>query len=229
MDDVCPEGCGASQGPSGTVTLSEFTMLLANLTYYDISHVHGANLPTTFGPPGSAGTAQHFSYRNGLAGGDCSWHLEPPVAYKKFLVEVHNAHGNCSTDTDCGSHETCGASFVETKPVYGTCGDPGGYLNAHTNCIAGSTGYPFFCETYHDLHACSGKYQESGYSNTVTDIENVCGCSDYDDDLGIPSSFPCINKNQLWVNEAYQWIEYIKRGCTNCYSFPYDDSTSTFT
>lgn len=228
IGDVCPDGCSASQGPSGTVTLSEFTMLTANLTYYDISHVHGANMPTAFGPRGVE-TDTGDSYRNGVAGGeDCSWHFEPPAEYKKYLVEVTNAHGSCSIDTDCDQHETCGASFLEKNPVYGTCGHLAGYLNAHTNCIAGSTGYPFYCETYHDLYACAGKYQESGYSNSVTDGENVCGCSDYDD-LGLPSSFPCINENQLWLDEAYKWIEYIKKGCQNCYSFAYDDSTSTFT
>lgn len=224
MDDVCPDGCGANQGPSGTVTLSEFTMLAANLTYYDISHVHGANMPTTFGPPGG----ESETFRNGVAGGDCSWQFQPPDKFKKYLIEVKNAHGNCATDADCDYHEACGASFVQEKPVYGTCGDLEGYLNAHTNCIAGSTGFPFYCEKYHDLYACAGKYQESGYSNTVTDSNHVCGCSDYKD-LGIPSSFPCINTNQLWLDEAYKWIEYVKAGCPNCYSFAYDDSTSTFT
>ncbi|CAM9693126.1 unnamed protein product, partial [Pylaiella littoralis] len=168
MNDVCPDGCNASQGPSGTVTLFEFTVLLSNLSYYDISNVHGANLPATFGPPDSE-TVPEDPYRNGVAGKhDSSWHFEPPEQYKKYLIEVINAHGSCSIDTDCDQHETCGASFSQEEPLHGTCGDLTGYLNAHTNGIAGSTGYPFYCDTYHDLYACAEKYQESGYSNSVT-------------------------------------------------------------
>ncbi|CAN0243200.1 unnamed protein product [Ectocarpus sp. 6 AP-2014] len=230
-DEACPDGCSASVGAAGTVTLSEFTMLASpTLTFYDISHVHGANIPTVFGPHSSKGKDAHDPYRNGVAGGDCSWAFEPPEEYRKYLIEVKNAHGTCLQDDECdvAQREVCGASLKGDTPVYGTCGELFGYLNAHTNCIAGSLGYPFYCEVYHDLYGCSGQYCESGYSESVTGGENVCGCSHYDD-MGIPSSFPCVNTNPLWVDKAYQWIHYIKRGCTSAYEYAYSDSTSTFT
>ncbi|CAM9865611.1 unnamed protein product [Ectocarpus sp. 12 AP-2014] len=229
MDEACPGGCSASKGAAGTVTLSEFTML-ANpmLTYYDISHVHGANIPTTFGLPASPKIDTGDPYRNGVAGEDCSWLFEPPVEYRKYLIEVKNAHETCSRDDECGEVDVCGASFEGEAPVYGKCGELFGYLNAHTNCIAGSLGYPFYCEVYHDLYGCAGQYGESGYSESVKSNENVCGCSDYDD-LGIPSSFPCINSNPLWNDKAYKWVHYIKQGCPSAYEYAYSDSTSTFT
>ena len=224
IDEACPTGCGPGVGAVGTLTLSEFTMLFENLTYYDLSHVHGANIPTSFGPP----TASHNSYRNGVAGGNCSWVFEPPAQYRKYLIEVKDAHGTCSRDGDCESGQMCGASFVDDTPVYGTCGKLFGYLNAHTNCIAGSQGYPFDCETYHDLFACSGRWSESGYSENVSNSENVCGCIDYAD-MDLESSFPCINSNPLWVDIAYPWVDYIKRACPSSYEFPFSDATSTFT
>ena len=229
VEEACPDECSASVGAAGTITLSEFTMLAnPTLTFYDISHVHGANIPTAFGPRDSNDSDD--PYRNGVAGGDCSWAFEPPAEYRKYLIEVKNAYGTCLHDDECDvdQREVCGVSFKGETPVYGTCGELFGYLNAHTNCIAGSLGYPFYCEVYHDLYGCSGQYYESGYSESVTGGENVCGCSHYDD-MGIPSSFPCINSNPLWVDKAYQWIHYIKRGCTSAYEYPYSDSTSTFT
>ena len=227
MGDACPDGCSASKGPSGTVTLAEFTMLAnPTLTYYDISLIHGANIPTSFGPTNAV--VHDDRYRNGVAGGECSWRMEPPEEYRKYLIEVKNAHGSCLQDGECDAGEVCGASFAGDTPVYGTCGELFGFLNANTNCIEGSVGYPFDCKKYHDLYACSGQYGESGYNEGVTSVESVCGCSDYSD-LGIPSSFPCINSNPIWEEKAYKWIEYLKAACPSSYGFPFDDSTSTFT
>jgi len=227
IDEACPGGCSASKGPSGTVTLAEFTMLAnPTLAYYDISNVHGANIPTSFGPTNAV--EGNDIYRNGVAGGECSWEFEPPEEYRKYLIEVKNAHGSCSSDDECYAGEVCGASFSGDTPVYGTCGELFGYLNSHTNCIAGSHGYPFFCEDFHDLYGCAGQYSESGYSMGVTSAEHVCGCSDYSD-LGIPSSFPCVNSNPLWTEKVLPWIMYVKEGCPSSYVFPFDDSTSTFT
>lgn len=227
LEEACPDGCGANKGPAGTVTLAEFTMLAnPTLAYYDISNVHGANIPMKFGPSSSL----ENTYRNGVAGGDCSWVFEPPEEYRKYLIEVKNAHRSCSQDDECDADqgEVCGASFVGDRPVYGTCGVLFGYLNAHSNCIEGSVGYPFFCEKYHDLYGCSGQYSESGYSQSVTSAEHVCGCSDYSD-LDIPSSFPCVNSNPFWIDIAYPWIEYVKKGCPSTYEYAFSDSTSTFT
>lgn len=225
IHDACHAGCGAHKGPAGTVTLVEFTMLAnPTLAYYDVSHVHGANIPTTFGPSFSV----ENSYRNGVAGGDCSWTFDPPEKYRKYLIEVKGGSGRCDRDDECDFGEVCGASFADDKPVYGTCGQLFGYLNAHTNCIEGSQGYPFYCEIYRDLFACAGQYSESGYSPSVTGSENVCGCSEYTD-LGLESSFPCINSNPLWVDKALPWIDYVKRGCVSAYEYAFSDSTSTFT
>ncbi|CAM9260471.1 unnamed protein product [Sphacelaria rigidula] len=159
--------------------------MLANptLAYYDISNVHGANIPTSFGPTNAV--EGDGPYRNGVAGGECSWRMEPPEEYRKYLIEVKNAHGSCSHDDECDGGEVCGASFVGDTPVYGTCGELFGFLNAHTNCIEGSQGYPFDCQKYRDLFGCSGQYGESGYSQSVTSAEHVCGCSDYGE-LNIP-------------------------------------------
>lgn len=118
MDTACPDGCGPGLGATGTLSLAEFTMLTTELTYYDVSHVHGANIPLQFGPSSSV----ENSYRNGVVGGDCSWAFEPPQKYRKYLIEVKEAHGSCSQDDECDSGEVCGAAFSDNTPVYGTCG-----------------------------------------------------------------------------------------------------------
>ena len=228
LDDACLGGCTASKGPSGTVTLSEFTMLAnPTLVYYDISLIHGANIPTSFGPTNSV-VKENDPYGNGVAGSECSWEFEPPEEYRKYLIEVKNAHGSCSRDDQCDAGEVCGASLKGDTPVYGTCGELFAFLNAHSNCVAGSQGYPFYCNVYRDLYGCSGKYSVSGYSESPMDIESVCGCSDYED-LGIVSAYPCQNTNPIWEEKAYKWIKYLKAGCPSSYGFPFDDSTSTFT
>lgn len=227
MDDACPGGkCMPYQGPTGTVTLAEFTMLKEGVTYYDVSNIHGISVPTSIGPKDAPPNSESGPYREGTAG-ECLWEFEPPSKFRSYLLEVKHSHGKCSDDDDCDQHEVCGASFGHGPPVYGTCGDFFGYLNAHSNCIAGSTGYPFFCETYHDMYACAGVYTQSGYSN-IEGGPGVCGCRDYED-LGIVSAYPCQNTNSLWEENAYKWIHYIKKGCPTGYAFQYDDATSTFT
>ena len=225
MDDACPGGkCRSFQGPIGTVNLAEFTMLKEGTVFYDVSNIHGVSIPTSMGP--RDGISIKHTYRDGIAG-ECSWDFNPPERYRKYLVEVKRSHGDCEKDEDCGHLQVCGTSLESGEPNHGTCGEFFGYLNAHSNCIAGSTGYPFFCEKYHDLYACSGIYSQSGY----TDAEGgpgVCGCSEYDD-LNIVSSYPCHNTNPLWEEKAYKWIHYIKKGCPSAYEFQFSDSTSTFT
>lgn len=225
MNNSCPDGeCKPFQGPTGTVTLAEFTILTEGLTYYDISNIHGLNIPTSMGP--IEPRKDDDPYREGVAG-NCSWTFEPLQDYEIYLIEVKNSHGYCSTNDDCEQHEVCGTLLEGSESIHGTCGEFYGYINAHSNCIAGSVGYPFFCETYRDLYGCAGMHAESGYSN-IQGGSSICGCSDYED-LDISSSFPCVNSNPLWIEKAYKWIHYLKKGCPSAYVYPYDDSTSTFT
>jgi hypothetical protein len=39
----------------------------------------------------------------------------------------------------------------------------------------------------------------------------------------------CGNTNSLWTTDVLPIISWIKEACPTCYSFPYDDPTSTFT
>lgn len=227
MKDICPEGkCKAFQGPTGTVTLAEFTMLKEGITYFDVSNIHGVSTPTSMGPTDKSGARENDLYREGTPG-DCSWNFIPPIDYRTYLIEVKNPTSSCSTDDQCQQDQVCGSYFENGSPLYNVCGTFFGYMNAHTNCIAGSVGYPFFCENYHSLYACSGMYSQSGYSN-IDNGPGVCGCIDYED-IEVRPSFPCKNTNPLWEDKAYRWIQYIKKACPSAYTYQYDDSTSTFT
>jgi len=60
-----------------------------------------------------------------------------------------------------------------------------------------------------------------------------CGCANWQDVLSsssVPSStLPCVNSNPVWTNTVQPTLQYIKAGCPNCYTYPYDDFSSTFT
>lgn len=227
IGDVCPGGkCKPYQGPSGAVTLAEFTMLREGAVYFDVSNIHGISIPTSMGPREGDKSSDIDPYREGVAG-ECPWVFDPPEQYRIYLIEVKHAHGKCSVDTDCDQDEVCGSSYGNGPPEYGVCGEFYGYVSAHENCVSGSTGWPFFCETYRDLFGCAGMYAQSGYSN-IEDSPSICGCSDYED-LDIVSAFPCVNSNPLWIEKVYKWVHFIKKGCPTSYIFAFDDSTSTFT
>ncbi|KAG8872197.1 hypothetical protein FRB97_007890 [Tulasnella sp. 331] len=43
------------------------------------------------------------------------------------------------------------------------------------------------------------------------------------------STAQCVNNNPTWTADILPTLEFLKKACPNCYTFPYDDFSSTFT
>jgi len=93
----------------------------------------------------------------------------------------------------------------------------------------------------HDFYLCNAGAAQSGYQAATT-YPNACGCANWDT-LGIATpTTQCkgtgvtsytatttgIGFNSAWINEVLPRVKWIKQGCPTCYSFQYDDPSSTF-
>jgi hypothetical protein len=106
---------------------------------------------------------------------------------------------------------------------------------------------------FSDFLGCDGT-DGSCYNNNAD--SNCCGCPNWSTSIGtliasrlffcqtVPSFNTCFlgtkyvptgadatcgNTNSQWIKEIMPVITYLKEACPSCYSFPYDDPTSTFT
>jgi len=97
-------------------------------------------------------------------------------------------------------------------------------------------GYPFNCSeplpyapghTLNDLYGC---YGGSCYGSNPSDT--CCGCANWDKELPkglVPNNTQqCGNINPFWRSTVYTTVYWIKLACPGCYTFPYDDPSSTF-
>ncbi|KZP03029.1 hypothetical protein FIBSPDRAFT_969378 [Athelia psychrophila] len=82
--------------------------------------------------------------------------------------------------------------------------------------------------------SASAPAYEAGFSSaTAVTCKNCCGCANWQDVFNstlVPSStIKCNNTSPAWAEIVQPTLQYIKEGCPNCYTFPYDDMSSTFT
>ncbi|ACH46762.1 putative thaumatin/PR5-like protein [Feldmannia species virus] len=230
FDSHCRGGeCMPWRGPGGSVTKVEFTFIPNGIDYYDISVIEGVNLPVTMSPDSGDKDLEN-KYICGVAGGDCSWDFKPDHDLEKYLTLVTaNGDGStCETTVDCPrAGDVCGTYDKE----HGVCGELNGFSSAHSNCIAGATGYPFHCELYGDAISCSGRYHLSGYNAHVytSSDHRVCGCPDWEE-MGVnaPPVSPCRSSDETWEERSLPFLIFLKRGCPSAYEFAYSDMTSTF-
>ncbi|CAM9882545.1 unnamed protein product [Pylaiella littoralis] len=228
LEDVCPDtGCKPWAGPSGSVTKVEFTFLtgLESVDFIDVSLVDGgASLPVSMKPEGfEPPESIPFAYP-----GHCSWDFNPGEEFM-YLVEVRDAHGECSSREECPGSGVRGVSFAALEPAYGTCGQHVGWTNALANCLHGSTSPKFQRDDYFDVYACRGAWGESGYTPGLLESEQmrVCGCTTFSDIAGLSLAFPCENSDDIWTEVALPWITFLKNGCPSTFTWPYDDSVSS--
>lgn len=111
-----------------------------------------------------------------------------------------------------------------------------------TSITTCATDYPATgtSNTYTQLLACSGNAATSCF-NVSSSNTSCCGCVNWQT-LGITvptdgTIVPqCTYPNAYWVGSTklsapgvLPFVTWTKQGCTSCYSYPYDDKTSTFT
>ena len=173
------------------------------------------------------------------------------------LPECNTTSGlcECGDDDDCPAGQFCGTQFLNGKVpgLAKLCGTFVGWWTADDICGSGVLGTsgsygPLDCTasitdgdgstdtTLTDLFGCTGSNAASCY-NTSSSNSNCCGCATWPTPAANPlgSDWPpqttlqCDAQNPTWASAAQPWLGYLKKSCPTAYTYPYDDSTSTFT
>jgi len=176
--------------------------------------------------------------------GASNWNPIPPSVYYQWVKPSSTL---CTKDSDCAAGNVCGLSNQPgaTPQWKLNCGKKIGYWTANAVCAMDPTNLlqglgPFQCTTtlnnggiltsVGSLQGCNGA-SGSGYSPGAS--TTVCGCEDWYKVLGAGAVPPqstqnCTNSNPLWQTYILPTLTWVKRVCPSCYTFPYDDQSSTF-
>jgi hypothetical protein len=230
--------CGANGcGSSGAVTLAEFTLVKYGSDFYDISIINGINLAMTMTPNNGAGSDDYTCKGAGQVLDGNTWHFNAPS--NDFVwVSLESPLQQCNSDGDCGNGFVCGLSRNPAGNVFvKSCGTKLGYWSANQVCgMNGGMGAPFNCQMASGINGwnlenyllCSGgtpSCYQPGADSTC------CGCANWWQ-IGVPqvsaNSGTCKNSNPFWTANVLPNLMFMKQGCPKCYTFPYDDITSTF-
>ncbi|KAG9030595.1 hypothetical protein FRB95_003794 [Tulasnella sp. JGI-2019a] len=245
---VCDtSGCGTT-GPYG---LAEFNLAQVGTDFYDVSIIAGVSVPISITPNtvDSTNVVAGNPYACGNPGspnpdtatlGASSWGLTPPSnVYQWVTPPSLTSLTTCTSNSACPSGQTCGVIF-QSSTFKEVCGYLSGYwsegaicgFNSPTslfNCAQSVTNGPY-TTTISAFQGCGGT-SGSCYSGGAD--TNCCGCANWNNVLGtnyVPASTAqCVNNNPTWTADILPTLEFLKKGCPNCYTFPYDDFSSTFT
>jgi len=252
---ICRDkSCALTAGAVGPHTRAEFTFDPAHVDFYDISLMHGANVPMSMIP--SCGKVEAGdSYSCGPAGSvtgsntlsKCTYGYNAISDSSNILFVAAPDLSNlqsCSSDSQCNTAASglrCGLAAgrdptgLPTADVVKVCGKVVGMWSSDEVCVYTAGQYaadPYTCNkgvshgTYTDLYGCSGAYVSSGYQPNQP-VDTVCGCYNWE---SAPSDAQkCVAANPEWLTVAYPWVKMIKDMCPTAYSYAYDDMTSTFT
>ncbi|KZP16615.1 hypothetical protein FIBSPDRAFT_934523 [Athelia psychrophila] len=238
-------GCGVAAGP---YAIAEINLVVQGSDFYDVSAIAGASIPVSITPDNvnSASLDASNPYTCGAPGsvkpttgmGASTWDFTAPSVEYQWVTPSSSSPATCTADSDC-SGESCG--LVYTSGVFGlVCGALSGHWTAGGVCgINGGTTYMdcasaltngAYTGTNSAFYGCgdtSGSCYQPGADTAC------CGCANWQDVLSsgsVPSStLPCVNSNPVWAKTVQPTLQYIKAGCPNCYTYPYDDFSSTFT
>ena len=176
-----------------------------------------------------------------------TWSITPPSAsYVATLPPPDGPALPCSTDADCEGSLVCGLAFTAAAqpPLSLQCGTAAGFWSSPQVCGLDSTlsTPPFNCAN----PVAAGPTSTStvwDYAGCLPPIASCftpgapatcCGCSTWEGVAGVvvpPASITgqCYNTNEEWTRLMLPQLTFLKAGCGSCYTFPYDDKTSTFT
>lgn len=180
----------------------------------------------------------------------------PSATYN--LLSPTGLGGTCTGGTGCPAQQACGYTVAALQQGTATyqlqCGQRIGYLtaaaiwalNPNANPDApfpfttvfdkdqsptvpypNTNGWPLSAFLECPGPGSTGPYQfTSGYDSSSV-FASTCGCSDW---TGIAyETQTCQVQNSAWVNRVLPKITWLKSGCPTCYSYQYDDMSSTFT
>ena len=189
------------------------------------------------------------------------------TAYYQFVSTVTpRQNTGCTSSSACTtSGYKCGydANAIDngTSSDYVTsCGQHLAWLSANAvwalNTSTASNTAPFhFTGSYTDAASAVIQYNQlftctaptvSGYSSPITDVSQVCGCTNWGDTaltaasgdasftaaVAAPASACTANNtvtgSYLWTDYVLPSIAWLKKSCPTCYTYPFDDKSSTF-
>lgn len=84
------------------------------------------------------------------------------------------------------------------------------------NCNPGESGT---INTGYGPYKCNGK-------SMYTESANTCGCTNWNG-IATPTQ-NCSSNNPAWDSRVKPFIEFMKKACPTCYSYPYDDKASSY-
>ncbi|KZT55695.1 hypothetical protein CALCODRAFT_342433 [Calocera cornea HHB12733] len=239
-------GCGTT-GPYG---LAEFNLAVSGSDFYDISIISGVSVPLSITPEVIDSTNTNGNpYTCGNPGspnpdiatlGASSWNLQPPSNTYQWVTPSSLSNlQTCTSNSNCPSGQVCGVIF-NSGQFQEVCGYLSGYWSEGAICGFNTPTSLFPCQqtvvngpyttTISGFQGCAGT-SGSCYSGGAD--ANCCGCANWNNVLGtqyVPASTAqCVNNNPTWDNDILPTLEFLKQACPNCYTFPYDDFSSTFT
>jgi hypothetical protein len=256
---LCGSGsCSFASGPTGPVSLVEYTLSATGPDYYDVSLISGSNVPVMMSPTPAAANPGSLTTRKATAGAGadsnpffcgvpgnifkdqglpaCSWQFSPPSNLAAYAPAVAPGGAACTSSSSCPQGQVCGLTLnLAVNTTSQTCGTQLGWWTANGVCQVTGNGYnsvgaPVNCTTSSnvDLYNCTGTNATSCYNSAATNT--CCGCPSWP---GVRSLMTCVSTNPNWTAAAMpwaqQWAQLVKDACPTAYSFPFDDGTSTFT
>jgi len=239
------EGCSVFAGPINT---AEFTFSKSGTDFYDVSIIAGLNVPMLFAPKLTTATySSDHPYQCGVPGAtsnsngqwQSSWKFDAPSVYNNWVSEGGD---DCTSDSHCTNGDICGLSSVvgRTPQLKLTCGKSQGYWSANAVCAQDAEfGAPFHCKQaledgnkgleLDNLIRCDSDIPSCYQPNAPS---TCCGCVNWNNEFGAdvsPSSTQqCSGSNPTWNELVLPQLKWLKAGCPTCYTYPYDDMSSTF-
>eukprot|EP00475_Leptophrys_vorax_P035768 TRINITY_DN593_c0_g1_i2.p1 TRINITY_DN593_c0_g1~~TRINITY_DN593_c0_g1_i2.p1 ORF type:complete len:391 (-),score=95.60 TRINITY_DN593_c0_g1_i2:35-1207(-) len=232
------DGCASSGG----VTLTEFTLSKYGTDFYDVSIINGVSVPMEMVPNVQGGKDDYTCRGAGSKADGYNWNFNPPSNDYVWVTLESNLR-SCNSDNDCsalGSEFVCGTSRNPAGNIFKkSCGKKLGYWSADQICgMNPNQGAPFNCQVPStdagsglrmvDYLLCRNGISSCYAANAPS---NCCGCADWWE-IGIPevssNSTRCRNKSNFWNSQVLPTLKFLKQGCPKCYTYPFDDMTSTF-
>jgi carbon monoxide dehydrogenase subunit G len=247
-------GTAGSSSAQGSLSAADWGMA----THIKQSPVTGIAAPYSTGiQTGSAKSTAYYHYiqspTDGRVGVGCASQADPvnycgtldsvPTAASNYVCgyDANAVNNGTSSDyqTSCGAHLawlSANAIFALNASTTSNAA-PFPYSTTYTTSAAGTV-------SLSSLYLCNNSTNQSGYA--VEDASIACGCTNWgDSSLGTlsgdvtftaPIAAPtqaCSTNNlagatNYWTTYVLPTIAWLKQSCPTCYTYPFDDMSSTF-
>lgn len=234
-------GTAGASTAQGTLSAADWSMSV----HVSDTFITGGSTPYSFAAQTGSGSTAYYQFvstESPRQNTGCTSSSVCTTAGYKCGYDANAIDNGASSDyvTSCGKH----LAWLSANAVWA--------LNAST---ATNTAPFHFTGSYTDLASATIEYNQlftctaptvSGYSSPISDPSQVCGCTNWGDAaltavsgdaaftaaVAAPAS-ACTDNNT--VSSSHYWTDYVlpsiawlKKSCPTCYTYPFDDKSSTF-